>query len=266
MRKTGLFLLSVMASFTLQAQDICLEAHRGLSNRYPENTLPSFEAAAKVPVYGGMETDVQMTSDGVLVLMHDNTLDRTTNATGKVSDYTYEELQKIIVDAGSGIEAYGQNLRIPLFEDYLDICIKARLKPYVELKLLSDEGLMKTVEMIRSKGLKDTDYVLTSFTLDYLRKVSEWVDVPLEYMKDTFTIEDIQKALDVKNLIIRPNSQKLTPEVVDWCRKLGLKMEAYGLPVGDKTLLNRLMEWGIGGVTCNDYEGLDLDYDRFSVR
>ena len=102
MRKTGLFLLSVRASFTLQAQDICLEAHRGLSNRYPENTLPSFEAAAKVPVYGGMETDVQMTSDGVLVLMHDNTLDRTTNATGKVSDYTYEELQKIIVDAGSG--------------------------------------------------------------------------------------------------------------------------------------------------------------------
>ena len=78
-----------------------LQAHRGLSARFPENTELAFREAAKVKLYRGMETDVQMTSDGVLVCMHDSTIDRTTNGTGYVSDYTFAELQQLIGGAGA---------------------------------------------------------------------------------------------------------------------------------------------------------------------
>ena len=70
-----------------------LQAHRGLSNQFPENSIVAFREAGKVPCFYGMETDVQMTKDGVLVCMHDKTNDRTTNGTGKVSDYTWKELR-----------------------------------------------------------------------------------------------------------------------------------------------------------------------------
>ena len=66
-------------------------AHRGFSGKYPENTMLAFQKAYEVGC-DGIELDVQMTKDGVLVIMHDETIDRTTNGTGTLRDYTYEEL------------------------------------------------------------------------------------------------------------------------------------------------------------------------------
>ena len=65
-------------------------AHRGLSSIYPENTLIAFEKALEYEI-DGIETDVQLTKDGELVIIHDETLDRTTNGTGFVKDYTLKE-------------------------------------------------------------------------------------------------------------------------------------------------------------------------------
>ena len=101
----ALFTLEVAAQVTLpKGRDVefGLQAHRGLSHRFPENTVLAFREAAKVPYYYGMETDVQMTKDGVLVCMHDYTLDRTTTASGAVSDYTWAELRKAWIDGGTG--------------------------------------------------------------------------------------------------------------------------------------------------------------------
>lgn len=63
------------------SREFVLQAHRGIAARYPENTSLSFSKAAEIPVYGGMETDVQMTKDGIIVCMHDKKLDRTTDGT-----------------------------------------------------------------------------------------------------------------------------------------------------------------------------------------
>ena len=72
-------------------------AHRGWSGRYPENTMAAFEKAAALPV-DGLELDVRGTADGVPVLMHDETVDRTTNGTGRVTDFTLAQLKGL--DAG----------------------------------------------------------------------------------------------------------------------------------------------------------------------
>ncbi len=68
-------------------------AHRGYSGRYPENTMLAFQKAAATGC-DGIELDVQLTKDNVVVVIHDEKIDRTTDGTGFVKDYTYEELKK----------------------------------------------------------------------------------------------------------------------------------------------------------------------------
>ena len=68
-------------------------AHRGFSGKYPENTILAFQKAIEVGA-DGIELDVQLTKDGEVVIIHDETIDRTTDGKGYVVDYTYEELSK----------------------------------------------------------------------------------------------------------------------------------------------------------------------------
>ncbi|MBR4969094.1 MAG: hypothetical protein IKY57_02935 [Alistipes sp.] len=236
-----------------------LQAHRGLSHRYPENTALAFREAAKVPYYFGMETDVQMTSDGVLVCMHDTKLDRTTNGTGKVSDYTWAELRKLWIDGGTGWNAkYTRKLRIPTFKEYLKICKKANLVPYVELKLLNSQGIKKTVEMLHKMGFEGK-YVLTSFKWKYLREAAKYSSAPLEFMKGKWTTEMVDKLQNVENSVIRPSAKSVTKEFVDYCHSKGFIVECYGLPVGNEKLAAKLKALGVKGATCNDWQGLGLD-------
>ena len=69
-------------------------AHRGFSGKYPENTLLAFSKAIEEGV-DGIENDVHLTKDGVLVVMHDELVDRTTNGKGYIKDKTYEELAQL---------------------------------------------------------------------------------------------------------------------------------------------------------------------------
>lgn len=87
-----------MNYWTQNRDNIYVAAHRGWSTKYPENTMPAFRAALELGV-DQLETDVRVTKDGELVLIHDGTVDRTTDGTGRVYDMTFEELQQL--DAGS---------------------------------------------------------------------------------------------------------------------------------------------------------------------
>jgi glycerophosphoryl diester phosphodiesterase len=99
--------------------------HRGAPAYEPENTLRSFRRALAMGV-GAVELDVQLTRDGRLAVIHDETLDRTTNGRGLVKDFTLAELQKL--DAGKGEP-------VPALEEVLDL-VKGRAHLLVELKQL----------------------------------------------------------------------------------------------------------------------------------
>ena len=94
-------------------------AHRGDWRNYPENSLPAIESVIRMGV-DMMELDVKKTKDGVLVLMHDGTLDRTTTGHGKVSDYTYEEILRFNLKRGHGIDIPG--LKVPTLRQALEVC------------------------------------------------------------------------------------------------------------------------------------------------
>ncbi|MET2869370.1 MULTISPECIES: glycerophosphodiester phosphodiesterase [Exiguobacterium] len=98
-------------------------AHRGYSANYPENTLSAFEAA--LPYVDGIELDVQLSKDGRLVVIHDETVDRTTNGTGWVKDMTLQELRQLKID---GYE------RIPTLEEVLGLIERSNVTLNIELK------------------------------------------------------------------------------------------------------------------------------------
>ena len=94
-----------------------LIAHRGLDDTYPENTLPAFEAALKLDM--GIEFDLATTSDNHLIVIHDDTVDRTTNSTGRVNQMTLAEVQSL--DAGSWKGEQFAGVRVPTFEEVLTL-------------------------------------------------------------------------------------------------------------------------------------------------
>ncbi|MCB1275015.1 glycerophosphodiester phosphodiesterase family protein [Prosthecobacter sp.] len=116
-------LLFLTCVAVLHADDIAMPArglcaHRGAMSTHPENTIPAFNEAIRLGAQM-IEFDVQLTKDGALVLMHDATVDRTTNGKGKVADLTLAELKAL--DAGSKLDAKFAGTRIPTFEEALAV-------------------------------------------------------------------------------------------------------------------------------------------------
>lgn len=112
--------------------NILVAAHRGWMAKYPENTLIAFSEAIKLGV-DQLETDVRVTKDGYLVLMHDPTVDRTTNGTGKVSDFTFEEIRKLkVINENSDVVGQIPTLTefMDLVKDHPTITIDIELKEY----------------------------------------------------------------------------------------------------------------------------------------
>lgn len=239
--------------------DFILQAHRGLSQRCPENTAISFQAAAKRKEFQGIETDIQETADGVLVLYHDSDISKKTDASGRICDYTYKELQEIHIINANNSEKYPEE-KIPTLEEFLDICRESGKIPYLELKSLTKEGMYRLIEIL-DEGNWQNRCVITSFDQTLIKMFRSLNDsYPIEYMIDkntAYRIEDVAAYLSLQeNMVFRPNAYVVTEEDVKYCKKLQIPVECFGLKTGDKKRLLELKKMGVTGVTCNDYKGL----------
>ncbi|MEQ6357171.1 glycerophosphodiester phosphodiesterase [Lysinibacillus sp. M3] len=106
-------------------------AHRGVSAQYPENTMAAFTAASKLQITG-IELDVHLTADRELVVIHDETIDRTSNGSGYVKDYTLQELRAF--DFGSWFSAAFEDESIPTLGDVLELFAGTNHRINIELK------------------------------------------------------------------------------------------------------------------------------------
>lgn len=250
----------VKESGSFMEAEFILQAHRGLSEQYPENTAIAFLEAAKSKEFQAIETDIQETSDGELVLFHDSSLKKRTDAEGKIGDYTLEEVKKIRIDNAANSEDY-PNERIPLLSDYLEICKEYQKIPYIELKSISFEGMKKLLQILKEGGWDERRCVITTFVKEYIPQFRSLNDsYPMEFMvdkKESYEMEEIIEFLGAyPNMGFRPNAYVITKEEVELCKKNGLLIEAYGLKAGDKEMFQQLKRIGVQGVTCNDYAGL----------
>lgn len=135
----------------LNRDKVRIEGHRGWmgdTTNYPENSIPAFEKAAQMGVWM-IETDIQETSDGYFVCMHDSTVDRTTDGTGTIASKTLEEVQALHLIGGDG------TLKVPTLEQYLRICKIYNIVCHIEIKSVNDEktSIPRIIKAVEAYGL-----------------------------------------------------------------------------------------------------------------
>jgi glycerophosphoryl diester phosphodiesterase len=156
-------------------------AHRGYSTKYPENTTLAFEKAGEEAGVWGIETDVDNTSDNKLVIMHDNTLARTTNISAddpnyrkNINDIPFDQVEnykiKGVLDGVDKDKVY-EDLRVPTLRQYLEICKKYGKEAFLELKYIKNmEALKEVVKEINEAGMQKKT-TLISFNIGELEEV-----------------------------------------------------------------------------------------------
>ncbi len=145
-------------------------AHRGCSQMYPENTLLSFSKAVQIKGLTGIELDIQLTRDGQMVVIHDERVDRTTDGTGNVCEYSLAELKKLVIKSDYGIA------RIPAIEEVLDLLepgFRNGLLLNIELKnsVIPYDGMEeKIIELVHKRGISES-IVYSSFSAASVAKI-----------------------------------------------------------------------------------------------
>ena len=219
-------------------------AHRGASAYLPENTFSSFFLGLRMQA-GGIETDVRRTKDGVLVLFHDGVLDRVTNATGDIHDYTWDELARVEV-TGPKDDGMPCDRMVPL-SDFLryfafrPVCFAAQLK---------DEGIEREVaEMLRRHHMREKT-VVTSFGFDNLRRMHEAApEFHLGWLVQTVDDRTIADFRQIGGYQLCPPADSVTAPLVASLHRLHFSVRAWG--VKDEEKMCHAFAAGVDGMTVN---------------
>lgn len=238
-------------------RNVLIEAHRGNSVSAPENTLIAIDQALKIGV-DRIEIDLQLTKDKKLAVIHDDTLDRTTDGSGMVSDHTWDEIRNL--DAGSWKDARFKSVRIPLLEDVFDLCkgksmVNIDLKnPYavpfmvsVILDMNMEEDVVITGKVpqcansIREAGASLTMFYESSPTFSSLRSEGK----VLEAIK--FAVKDVRK-FGLPGFLFHSNW--VNDEVVYIAHLHGLAVNVYD--VNTTVILKKMLNAGVDGIMTDD--------------
>lgn len=189
-------------------------AHRGYPKKYPENTLIGYEKAFELG-FSHIELDVQLSKDNIPVIMHDATIDRTTNGQGRVKDYTLQELKNFKVE-GNG--------RIPTLEEAL-LYAKDKLLVSVELKQFGNyyKGLEEaTLHVIQKTDMLDRVYVnsFDHFSIIKMRTLSKEIELGIIQHGPTPVVIPFMQELNARYLSLRV--EYLTDEFVSMCDHAGI--------------------------------------------
>jgi len=215
-------------------------AHRGASQYAPENTLLSFYTGVYMGA-NGIETDVQRTKDGVLVLFHDDSILRLTGKEGSVPDYTLEELRQFV------FENNGLKDRIVVFEDFLRQFGWRELTFAIEIK---QRGIEREIaDMIRRYNV-GTKCVVTSFKFDCIETIRAYApELKIGWLKKEFSEEEEKQLLALGAEEICPFAPDLTPEKTERWHRMGFNVRAWG--VKDEAVMRHVCECGVDGMTVN---------------
>ncbi|GAA0178187.1 glycerophosphodiester phosphodiesterase [Clostridium sediminicola] len=177
-------------------------AHRGASGEYPENTMIAFKKAIELGA-DGIETDVQMTKDGELVLIHDETVNRTTNGKGLIKDYRYCELEKL--DAGSWLDERYRDAKIPRLEDLFELVKDSNVVINIELKnniIIYKNLEQKVIHMIEKYNMTNR-VIISSFNHYAIKKcieINKNIETGLLYTTGLYKPEFYAEYVGSKNL------------------------------------------------------------------
>lgn len=209
-------------------------SHRGESNYAPENTMSAFYLAQFVNS-DGIECDVRKTKDDVLVIIHDRTVDRTSNSTGKISDFTYKELLKM--DFGND-KFKGE--KIVRLEDFLKYFSQKQMYIFLELK---ENGYEE--DIVRLVNKYNSDYItLISFKYNILKKIRELsYKINLGWLIYDLNDNVLKQCIDINLNQVLATSVCLQENEVKTLHQNNFIVTAWG--VINKTDVKRLYKIGV---------------------
>ncbi|MDD9270759.1 glycerophosphodiester phosphodiesterase [Paenibacillus sp. GCM10023248] len=206
-------------------------AHRGYPKRVPENTVASFQAALDLG-YSHLELDVQLTKDGVPVVIHDTTVNRTTNGKGMVASFTFEELRKL--DAGGGQP-------VPTLEEVL-LLAKGKAHVDIELKQSGDlyPGLeQKVLDTVHACGMLNEVFVSSfdHYSIIRMRELSPDIELGLVLYGATPSVFPLAKEIRARYVSVK--YIYLTDEFVKRCDEQGIQLIAW--TIDDEAHMSELL-------------------------
>jgi glycerophosphoryl diester phosphodiesterase len=229
-------------------------AHRGASGYAPENTIAAFDKAVKMKA-DYIEIDVQRSKDGELVLIHDTTVDRTTDGTGKVGDLTYEQLRALDAGSWKGEQFTGE--KIPTFDEILK---RYRGKIGILIELKAPElypGIEESVaKKLKEKNLdkpRNEKIIIQSFNFESVKKMNDLLPkVPMGVLtsskEDTtpLALQEFSTYADYFN----PSYTIVTKELVNKVHSLGMKISSW--TVRSQETADFLLDVGVDAI-ITDY-------------
>ncbi|GMK45064.1 glycerophosphoryl diester phosphodiesterase [Paenibacillus glycanilyticus] len=225
-------------------------AHRGASGNYPENTMIAFEKAIELGATG-IETDVQMTKDGKLVLIHDEMLRRTTGVNTLVADMPSDELLQL--DAGSWFSPSFKDARIPTLGQLLDLANRTGTIINIELKngIVPYPGLeQKVIETVRACGMEN-QVILSSFnhySLIECKRLAPEIRTGILYMEGLY--RPWKYALSIGASALHASHFAVLPDWVAEAAQHGVIYNVF--TVNEPAEMKRLIQAGVAGI-ITDY-------------
>ena len=238
-------------------------AHRGYSARYPENTASAFEAAIGAGA-DMIELDVCLTKDRIPVVIHDQTLERTTDGHGLVSEFTLSELKKL--DAGSWFSPEFKGESIPTLEEIL-LQIRGKISVNIEIKPENYESIdpADAIEkqiyiMVEQFGMNES-VLISSFEHCYFPRI-KFRHIKINN-KNTLRIAPLQeKEFSEKNVLklckdteaysFHPNERFLTPSLIEILNKNRFRTIPY--TINNEKRIEQLAKWGVTGIITDEPE------------
>jgi len=254
------YLASALSSVLFFGKDeasgiVTITGHRGAAGLAPENTLVAIRKGISFNV-DRIEIDVQQTADGVVVVRHDETLDRTTNGEGLIKDKTFLEVKNL--DAGRSYSSEYKGEKIPSLEEALQT-VNGQCDLIIEIKKGNDfypNIVENTIELIKKYNARDW-CIIHSFNIDVLVRANQlmpdlrlhrlWVykfrGLPLIY-DGSFNSMDIDKYSFIEEYSIMYNFAN--QGIINQLHKHGKKVNVW--TVDDKKHINRLINLGVDGI------------------
>lgn len=142
-------------------------SHRGFTPLAPENSLPAFYYAGQLNQWA-IETDVHLSKDGVLVCCHNETVEAMYGEQGSICQMSSKELSRLRIRTGNRLACFNkEELRMPLFSEYLEICRHYHSVPFIELKTGDVAWVLKAV---KAAGINEDEVVMSSANLSWLEE------------------------------------------------------------------------------------------------
>ena len=228
-------------------------AHRGASGHAPENTLPAFELAYLLGA-DGIELDVQLTKDGIPVVIHDETIDRVCDGRGRVCDYTLEELKKF--NANKNFPAYGK-VSIPSLEEVYNFIKTTDMTINLELKnsvIFYEQLEEKVLQLAADMGLEDR-MIYSSFNHHSMKRMKELkpdVRTAFLYTDDLMDVADYANKYNMDAVHPYYMRSLQHPEMVEECHKKGIKVNVW--TVNETADIERIKKYRVDAVITNYVE------------